>query len=644
MLSEKPVGFILTNQKIENNSVFKKIGDFFLYCSKKNEDDTEIFVKEFSDHCLIFSGEFIEYDHNNLEYFVQKFYKNFKENELCALNKLYAEISLVIVDKIQNNVICIRDKMGFKDIFYAKQDSFLYIFNRFDHVRYFEKLFFDDFGLSLYVSSNNLTLPYTIFNNIFGLPAAHYIKLDFHFQFDISKSHIFYWELPSIDIDTDPKVLFKELKDTYVSAIGKRLQREKNTILYSGGLDSSTVLYGMLENTEAKNVLPYFMQFGGYEVQKTFGSPVQRVCKELGLNLKIVNVEELSHDRFQDTIEIIKHVPIFYPTLDIFHQVSNIIIAENGIGTTTFLGESSDGVFGLNVTGEGVKDRLSGIKWNEVILRTNYSETKTHRENITKNLISRIIHPLRYVLPKPIIVGHIEAFSGLLKHKNNPSQIAKGLYFAPNRLPTINEKYLYRDALNRDANKKALDFFENEYLRKIEKYFSRDGIGGVSKILSYRSEIEGNDMKMKMVGNYYGMKTVFPISDAKFMEQAYCIPNKYYMSNAFQRPKFPLRKIAELLNIPKYILDKEKITSLGNRKAMYFVSLEKDRELIEKMQKFTNNSSLISILNKTKSLNLEIIRQYQIGFYSKNHITRLNAWQLFRLQSIIKDYNINGIK
>lgn len=171
-------------------------------------------------------------------YFILKSYQKWGEN---CLKELLGDFAFVVWDKDDENLFCARDHMGVKPFYYyLSNDIFLFsteikaIFSVLDIPKSVNKFFVSNVLTSIFTERKG-----TFYQDIFRLPAAHFLWVDFN-----NHSLNGYWELDAnrkIYLDSD-----REYTKLFISIFNEAVRCRLRSAFpvgstLSGGLDSSYV-------------------------------------------------------------------------------------------------------------------------------------------------------------------------------------------------------------------------------------------------------------------------------------------------------------------------------------------------------------------------------------------------------------------
>ncbi|GHT23264.1 asparagine synthetase B [Bacteroidia bacterium] len=159
------------------------------------------------------------------------------------LQKLNGMFAFSIFDEKKNEIFIARDRLGEKPLYYSLDESSFVWSSELKSIVAVcpEKKKISQNAFNLYFSLSYIPAPYSIYDNVFKLPAGHYLRLNIN-TFNLSISR--YWDVPT-DKESSVKSYNqakKELRNLLFDATEKRMIADVplGTFL-SGGVDSSIV-------------------------------------------------------------------------------------------------------------------------------------------------------------------------------------------------------------------------------------------------------------------------------------------------------------------------------------------------------------------------------------------------------------------
>ena len=181
-----------------------------------------------------------------------------------ALDRLGGSFSFFLLDTRTKQLFLSVDRFGIHPIYWSKRSGRLNFGSTADSVRLSEptRPGVSNQSILNYLFFHMIPSPGTIYEDIFKLPAAHYLEATGQ-NIQVRR----YWR-PSFseDVSQDKKALEKELLDRLAGAVSNCRDQERACAFLSGGLDSSTVS-GMLAKASDETVDTYSIGFDapGYD-------------------------------------------------------------------------------------------------------------------------------------------------------------------------------------------------------------------------------------------------------------------------------------------------------------------------------------------------------------------------------------------
>jgi asparagine synthase (glutamine-hydrolysing) len=181
-----------------------------------------------------------------------------------SVDKFNGMFAIVIYDRKNDKVVCIRDRAGVKPFYYYHHGN-IFMFSSelksFHQNNQFKKIINKD-SLALFLQYGYILQPHTIFKNTFKLKSAHYLEVD------LSNNHIEenkYWDVidfynkPKLDICEDEAI--NETEKLLKTAFEYRMVSDVPVgIFLSGGYDSSIVA-AILQNQRKEKLKTFTIGF-----------------------------------------------------------------------------------------------------------------------------------------------------------------------------------------------------------------------------------------------------------------------------------------------------------------------------------------------------------------------------------------------
>lgn len=236
--------------KFNNDIEFNLVNNVFIGgvndCAKKNKD--MVFYAE--NFCTILDGKIYNYNElrtilsnsgvrlessSDEELFI-KAYSTWGHN---AFNKINGVFSVVIYDVLRNEVVCARDRLGVKPLYYEWNKGHFQISSQL-------KLLIDgkqklsEEAVSIYLSCGYVPSPYSIFAGINKLQPGHILKLDLNKNLKEIKK---YWGLaPTETEDLSYSEAKHKVHEILKDAVKVRIDSGDDFCCFlSGGIDSALI-------------------------------------------------------------------------------------------------------------------------------------------------------------------------------------------------------------------------------------------------------------------------------------------------------------------------------------------------------------------------------------------------------------------
>lgn len=261
-------------------------------------------------YVIVYNGEVYNYKeiakdlnttfktHSDTEVVLEAFAK-WKEDVIYKLNGMFA---FAIYDKYQQELFLFRDRMGIKPLYYfydGKNLAFaseLKSLLKFSYIK--KKLNINKKVIPVFLNLGYIPEPYTIYENIYKLPAGSYLKLS-----SDKINIVYYWKLENVispfTIDNLNEAKEK-LKQLIIGSVQYQLISDVPVgIFLSGGVDS-TLITAVAQSTSSSSINTFSI---GFKESKFNEAPYAR---------KIANYLKTNHHEYtvtkQDAIELINEL------------------------------------------------------------------------------------------------------------------------------------------------------------------------------------------------------------------------------------------------------------------------------------------------------------------------------------------------
>lgn len=200
---------------------------------------------------LVFNGEI--YNYKELRDELDYEFRTQSDTEVLAagiqqygidwIKKCNGMFAFCYYDKKKNTFLLGRDRLGIKPLYYYLDDNLVVFSSEIKGILNsgLVKADFNTAAIDEYLGNRYIREPYTFFNNIYQLPAGHYMTITDDLKMEIVR----YWSLPTeFNMDTifDEDAVYASFKEEVNKAIKRRMVADVTVGTYlSGGVDSSLI-------------------------------------------------------------------------------------------------------------------------------------------------------------------------------------------------------------------------------------------------------------------------------------------------------------------------------------------------------------------------------------------------------------------
>lgn len=298
-----------------------------------NEDDTI---------WLIYNGEIYNFLELRKELEQKHNFKTNSDSEVIihgyeewgegVFTKLKGMFSLLIYDSIKNEMIVGRDRIGIKPLYYALFNGTFVVASEIKailkHVHFSKQL-----NMHAYVSYftyRYVPSPQTIFNNVYKIEPANYIKVNASFNIE---KHT-YWTIPLDNKKYKQEEVFETIDSLLRQSIKRHLISDVPVgIFFSGGIDSTTVAYyTKLSNYEPQS---FTIGFKNWSKSEHFVAKKIAQCLHLDYHEKILDTSSLDNIEqsvfnYDEPIADISIVPTYEVSAFASKHVKAVLSGEGG--------------------------------------------------------------------------------------------------------------------------------------------------------------------------------------------------------------------------------------------------------------------------------------------------------------------------
>ena len=431
------------------------------------------------------------------------------------VKKLEGEFAIALLDREDNSVYLIRDRMGMRPLYYYMSEDGSVVFASElkaimkypGFVKQINEEILGNYFVKLYIAA-----PYTVFKNTYKLNSGTILKVDVQKTEKIS-----YWEIAENykSAQKNPVENYAEIKNTLKEIIKKSVElRMRGTVslgsFLSGGYDS-TVICAIAQEMSDKP-LPVFT-VGFDQIGKNEAEFAETIAKHLGLKHKKIYLSE------KEVLEKVDKVPFYYDEP----------LADPAVFPNMLLSELAGGEVGTIMSGEGGDELFGGC------------EIYTTLENAQKcKHIGKALHLIKNI---PGLREREEWNKMKLKYRIVSDNITEDT-------KTQTGISQYTAALSRMLNREQSEFFYNW-----ESRYGEDQYSITRMLLDLDTYTQEELSKVDRASRRVGLNSRFPMLDRRVMEFAFRVPGKYKVNNG--NMKMLLKDIAYDY-VPKEIMDRPK--------------------------------------------------------------------------------------
>ncbi len=415
-----------------------------------------------NDLCIIYNGEI--YNHLSLRNDLKKNF-NFKSKNsdtetiiyaykkwgINFLNKLNGMYSIVIYDKIKQEILLIRDKFGEKPLYYY-QDKDLFSFSSELNKLISTSNNISTLNLCKYFTYGYVPYPNTIYENIFSVKPGEIITYDLKENIITKKTFYSFRSIPDKSLINKEEEISEELKRLVNKSINERMISDVPVgIALSGGLDSSIIAS---KCKDFKNISSHSITFSEKTFDESYYS--KKIAKLFSLNHFEYNYNQESLfkliDEAYENLDTPISDPSFLCTYALFKSIKSNKVILTGDGADELFGgyDFFSAIKKLNLLKKYIPINLSEVLYRLI--------EKINVGNKNLPLLLKIKRGLKYVISNKKSISYQSSIG--------PCDLSK----ANNILGSSFKDYeVYDEIINEFNNnyycyEDAIDFFCNYYL------------------------------------------------------------------------------------------------------------------------------------------------------------------------------------
>ena len=281
------------------------------------------------------------------------------------INEISGQFSFVYIDKKKKKVYFARDRIGQKPLYInTTEEDILFASNLRSILDYKNKVEVDKESIDQYLAYGTNFAPRTLFKDIFKIPAAHYLEIDYEGGKFIKKS-VEYWN-PLSFLD-NKEFIQAEFETLFEESVVKRMIADVEIANFlSGGIDSTSIVKNLTNLNYKVNTFSVLVGNEKYNEKKY----IQQVVNKYKTNHEEIIVDEkISNKLIREAIQCLDE-PYGDPSVVPSYYISKLISQK----------------FKVAISGDGGDELLGG-----------YYRLKTHLKK--KNYIIKLISKLYSIYP-----------------------------------------------------------------------------------------------------------------------------------------------------------------------------------------------------------------------------------------------------
>lgn len=232
---------------------------------------------------------------------------SYKEWGISCIDKFVGMFAFSILDKINNKLLLVRDRVGVKPLYYYVNDK-EFLFS--SELKSFHKnpFFIKEENMEVlpyYFQFGYIPAPYTIFKNCFKLEAGHYLEYNLNtFNFTISK----YWDIDTFyqekKLIKSEESILSEIENILESSVNLRMVSDVPVgVFLSGGYDSSLVS-AILSKKQKIKINTFTIGFDNPKYNEA--NHAKKIAEYLNTNHTEYYIKN------EDMINLIEKLPFYY--------------------------------------------------------------------------------------------------------------------------------------------------------------------------------------------------------------------------------------------------------------------------------------------------------------------------------------------
>ena len=254
------------------------------------------------------------------------------------INEIEGQFSFFYIDKKKKKIYFARDRVGQKPLYInTTKDNILFASNLRSILDLKSNVEIDKDSIDQYLAYGTNFAPRTLFKDIFKIPAAHYLEIDYK-EGEFIKKSVEYWNPASFfDNKEFSQVEFETL---FKESVAKRMIADVEIANFlSGGIDSTSIVKNLSDLNYKVNTFSVLVENEKYNEKKY----IQEVVKKYKTNHEEIIVDEkISNQIIKEAINCLDEPygdPSIVPSYYICKLIAkNFKVAISGDGGDELLG------------------------------------------------------------------------------------------------------------------------------------------------------------------------------------------------------------------------------------------------------------------------------------------------------------------
>lgn len=352
------------------------------------------------------------------------------------LEKLRGMFAFAIWEEKTNKLFLARDRIGIKPLYYYFDNNRFIFSSEIKGIIKDKKIErkINPTALKYYFIYRYIPAPYSIWENVYKLPPAHYLIYEKN-EYSINR----YWDLKLENNATDESLIAKDIQELLENSINYHLISDVPVgVLLSGGLDSSTIT--AIGSKLKKNLSTYSIGFEPQEYSELQYSRLVATKFKTKNTEKILSSSEIPH--------LLERILYYYDEP----------LGDSSIFPTFLLMETVSKEVKVALSGDGGDEIFAGYNWYsdfdfyrrfEIFSRI-FKKAYSVTSNISDNFDIKLFDILKYRL-RPFLTERLERYRVIMAPRFEESEIEKLFnrdYYEKINTDNVIEKYTKNDLIS----------------------------------------------------------------------------------------------------------------------------------------------------------------------------------------------------